>query len=224
MAQERILEVEDDGAILAALCEKLTREGYLPIPARDGEEARDRLAEKPPDLVVLDLMLPRLDGLSVLRWLRKRDASLPVLIVSARGREEDKVEGLRAGADDYLAKPFGLRELMARVEALLRRARGSEKPVALGDLTVDFLRRKVMRKGKEVPLSPKEAEVFLYLARHRDRVVSREEILESIWGYFAESAERAVDFHVLNLRRKLEKDPAEPRHIVTRHGLGFQLV
>jgi DNA-binding response OmpR family regulator len=224
VSRGRILVVEDDPAILEGLREKLSIEGYGVVEARDGEEARDRLAEGPLDLVVLDLMLPRLDGLSVLRWLRKRDRGLPVLVVSAKGREEEKVEGLRAGADDYLAKPFGLRELMARVEALLRRSRGPEETIPLGDLTVDFKARRVLREGREVPLSRKELEILLHLARHRDRVVSREEVLEAVWGYFASSAERAVDFHILNLRRKLEADPSAPRHIVTRHGLGFQLV
>jgi DNA-binding response OmpR family regulator len=219
----RILVVEDDAAILEALKEKLEIEGYEVSAAEDGEAARDRLAESRPDLVILDLMLPKLDGLSVLRWLRKKDARLPVLIVSAKGREEEKVEGLRAGADDYLAKPFGLKELMARVEALLRRSLG-EGTVKAGGLEIDLARRKVFRKGKEVPLSRKEIEVLLFLARNRDRAVSREEIQSAVWGLFAESDERAVDFHILNLRRKLEDDPARPRHIVTRHGLGFQLV
>jgi DNA-binding response OmpR family regulator len=224
LSKGRILVVEDDPAILLALREKLTLEGYEVIEAADGEAARDRLAEKPPDLVLLDLMLPKLDGLSVLRWLRKHDRELPVLILSAKGREEEKVEGLRAGADDYLAKPFGLKELMARVEALLRRARGPQAPLEIGGIVVDFQRRKVFREGKEIDLSRKELEILLFLARHRDRVVSREEILEAVWGYFASSAERAVDYHILNLRKKIEDDPASPRRIVTRHGLGFQLV
>ncbi len=223
MSKARILVVEDDPAILEGLKEKLSLEGYEAILARDGEEARDRLSESPLDLVVLDLMLPKLDGLSVLRWLRKKFAELPVLILSAKGREEEKVEGLRAGADDYLAKPFGLKELMARLEALLRRARGPEEPLAFGEVTVDFGRRQVRRGKKEVPLSRKELEVLFYLARHRDRAVSREEIFDAVWGYFAESEARAVDYHILNLRRKLEPDPRAPRHLLTRHGLGYQL-
>jgi len=224
MSKATILVVEDDRAILTALEEKLRIEGYRVILAPDGEEARDRLGEEPPDLVILDLMLPRLDGLGVLRWLRKRYPELPVLILSARGREEEKVEGLRAGADDYLAKPFGLKELMARIEALLRRARGPEGPFTFGEVRVDFRKRKVLCRGKEVVLSRKEMEVLFFLIRHRGRIVSREEILDAVWGYFASSAGRAVDFHILNLRKKLEKDPGSPRHILTRHGLGFQLV
>ncbi len=223
MAAERILIVEDDPAILEALAEKLGLEGYRVILAADGEAARERLADEPVDLVLLDLMLPRLDGLSVLRWLRKRSPALPVLIVSARGREEEKVEGLRAGADDYLAKPFGLEELMARIEALLRRSLGPEKSLAFGEVKVDFQRRKVFRRKREVELSRKEMEVLFFLARNRDRIVRREEVLSAVWGHFASSAERAVDFHILNLRRKLEEDPSSPRHILTHHGQGYQL-
>lgn len=224
MTRGRILLVEDDRAILTGLEEKLRVEGYEPLSAMDGEAARDKLAAGAPDLVVLDLMLPKLDGISVLKWLRKRYPDLPVLILSAKGREEEKVEGLRAGADDYLAKPFGLKELVARIGALLRRARGPDEPFAFGEVSIDFKGRKVFRKKREVPLSKKELEVLLYLARNRSRIVTREEILDHAWGYYASSAARAVDFHILNLRRKLEDDPAAPRHLLTRHGLGFQLV
>jgi two-component system response regulator RegX3 len=220
----RILVVEDDPAILTGLEEKLTLEGYAVQTAADGEAAQDRLAEGSFDLVVLDLMLPRLDGLSVLRWLRKRDRALPVLILSAKGREEDKVAGLRAGADDYLAKPFGLSELLARVEALIRRARGPGEPVAIGSVTYDPVRRRVaLRSGEEVELSRKELDLLAFLVRNRGRVVSREQILDAVWGHFAASAERAVDYHILNLRKKLEPDPGRPKHIVTRHGLGYEL-
>ncbi len=220
----RILIVEDDPAILAGLTEKLRREGHDVIAAEDGEEARARIADEPLDLVVLDLMLPKLDGLSVLRWLRKKTATLPVLILSAKGLEEEKVEGLRAGADDYLAKPFGLKELMARVDALLRRTRGAVEPFRFGDVTLDFQKRRVLRGKTEVVLSRKEADLLFFLARHKGRVVTRDEILDSVWGIFASSAARAVDFHVLNLRRKLEPDPTAPQHILTRHGRGYEIV
>ncbi len=224
MNRGRVLIVEDDRAIRIGLREKLTLDGYEIVEAADGEEARDKLADGPLDLVILDLMLPKLDGLSVLKWLRKGFPDLPVLILSARGREEEKVEGLRAGADDYLAKPFGLKELIARVEALLRRARGPDGPFAFGDVTVDMAARKVLRAGKDVVLSRRELDVLFFLIRRRGRVVSREEIHDAVWGRFAESAERSIDFHILNLRKKLEKDPAEPKHILNRHGLGFELV
>ena len=224
MANERILVVEDDPAILAGLEAKLHLEGYDARLAADGEEARALLSDEPFDLVVLDLMLPKLDGMSLLRWLRKQSRTLPVLIVSAKGRETEKVEGLRAGADDYLAKPFGLEELTARIEALLRRSGGGRKTVSFGDVTLDLTHRRVRRGRKDVTLSRKEADIVFYLARHAGRTVPREEILRAVWGCFASSAQRAVDFHILNLRRKLEPDPAAPRHIVTRHGNGYELV
>ena len=223
MSKGRILVVEDDPSTLLGLEEKLRMEDYEVSSAADGEAAREKLADEAFDLMVLDLMLPKLDGLSVLRWVRKRPSALPVLILSAKGREEEKVEGLRAGADDYLAKPFGLKELMARVEALLRRSRGLEKVLSFGDVKVDFQKRKVFRGRREVDLSRKEMDVLFFLARHHDRVVTRDEILSAVWGYFASSAERAVDFHVLNLRRKLERDPSAPRHLVTHHGQGYKL-
>jgi len=223
MARGRILIVEDDTAIRVALEEKLAREGYQVDIAIDGEEAREKLFDFRPDLLLLDLMLPRLDGISVLKWLRGLWPELPVLIISAKGTEEEKVLGLRLGADDYLAKPFGLRELVARVEAVLRRSRGPEEPVSFGEITVDFRRRKVFRTGKEVPLSRTELELLFFLARNRNRTLTREEILQAVWGWDAGSTERAVDYHILHLRRKLEKDPARPAHIITHHGIGYEL-
>lgn len=205
------------------LVEKLQLEGYAVTTAADGEAACERLGGELPELIVLDLMLPKLDGLSVLRWLRKKGMSLPVLILSAKGREEEKVEGLRAGADDYLAKPFGLDELLARIEALLRRARGPMETLAFGDVEIDFVRRRVLRHGAEVALSRKELDLLFFLARRRDRIVTRDEILDAVWGHLAASTARAVDFHIVHLRRKLEADPKSPRHILTRHGFGYQL-
>ena len=223
MSRGRIIVVEDDPGILSGLREKLRGEGYEVREAMDGEAARDALAVGPLDLVVLDLMLPRLDGLSVLRWLRRRTRSLPVLILSAKGSEAEKVEGLGAGADDYLAKPFGLRELMARIEALLRRAGGPDRTLTLGSVRLDLKTRKAYRGQREVRLSPKEADILFLLARNSGRTVTREEILEAAWGSWSESATRAVDFHILHLRRKIEPDPANPRYILTRHGSGYEL-
>jgi DNA-binding response OmpR family regulator len=224
MSRGRVLLVEDDAAILAGLTSKLRSEGFEVETAEDGEAARDRIAAAPLDLVVLDLMLPKLDGLGVLRWLRRRSPALPVLIVSAKGRETEKVEGLKAGADDYLTKPFGLLELMARVDALLRRAGGSDAQLELGACRIDLRHRKVFRGRREVKLSAKEKDILFYLARHRGRAVPRDEILDAVWGYTATSAGRAVDFHVFHLRQKLERDPENPRHLLTRHGEGYELV
>ena len=224
MARERILVVEDDPAILVGLQEKLRREGYDVDVAEDGVAASERLAGEPPDLVILDLMLPRRSGIDVLRELRAQNRTLPVLILSARGQEEDKVEGLRTGADDYLSKPFGLAELIARIEALLRRARGPEDTVSFGSITIHLDSRRVVKSGEEVELSRKELDVLFYLLHNRDRTVSREEVLRGVWGYSPSSSARSVDFHILNLRKKLEADPSAPTHLVTRHGVGFQLL
>ncbi|HLU49703.1 MAG TPA: response regulator transcription factor [Planctomycetota bacterium] len=217
----RILLVEDDEAIRTALEEKLRLEGYGVITACDGEEARVLLADERIDLVVLDRMLPRLDGLDVLRWLRGHFAELPVLILSARGSEDEKIEGLRRGADDYLAKPFGVRELLARIEALLRRSRGP-KVLRFGDIEIDLEARSVRRGGKAVRLSRKELDVLAFLVRHRERIVSREEIHAAVWGRFDESGERQVDYHIAGVRKKLERDPRAPVHLLTHHGLGFE--
>lgn len=218
----RVLIVEDDEAIRVAVSDRLRGGGYEVATATDGEAARCALADATPDLVVLDRMLPRLDGLDVLRWLRRHWPELPVLILSARGAEDDKVEGLRRGADDYLSKPFSARELVARIEALLRRARGPEGPLRFGDIEVRPGARRVRRRGREVRLSRRELDVLLFLVRHRGEVVDRARIHDAVWGRFDESGERQVDYHVTGLRKKLEDDPRSPRHLVTHHGLGFE--
>ncbi len=223
MSAPSLLIVEDDTAIRVGLEEKLTSEGYRVTTAVDGEGAIRELEDRAFDLVVLDLMLPKRDGLSVLRWLRLRDRDRPVLILSARGDESDKVEGLRSGADDYLAKPFGIAELLARIQALLRRAGRSGDTVSFGEVRIDLSEGRVWRRDVEVALRKKERDVLLYLARHRGRAVSREEILRGTSGLAASSAVRSIDFHILMLRRKLEVDPKRPEHIVTRHGEGFVL-
>ncbi len=224
MSGEGILVVEDDSAILAGLERKLSREGYLVTTAMTGKAAIEKLKLSVPDLVILDLMLPELDGLSVLRWLRRKNTRMPVLILSARGQEDEKIAGLRAGADDYLTKPFGLGELMARIDALLRRSRGGNSEISFGDLSVDLERCQVLRGGAEVALSKMELHVFLFLVRHRNHVVSREMIQASVWGDPTLSDPRAVDYHILNLRKKLEADPRSPRYLRTRHRLGYELV
>jgi len=224
MAGEHILIVEDDAAILTGLRAKLEIDGYLVSTATDGETARRWLEVASPDLLVLDIMLPELDGLSVLRWLRRKDSSLPVLILSARGREEQKVEGLRAGADDYLAKPFGLTELTARLDALLRRARGNDASLRLGSVEIDLERSRVTREGAEVALSKKELALLMFLVRRRNQVLPREMILASVWGDISVSDARSVDYHMVNLRKKLESNPKQPEYLITRHGLGYELV
>ena len=176
---ELILVVEDDMAIRVGVCEALHAEGFQTAVAGDGELAIDWLKERSPDLVILDLMLPKLDGFTVLRRLRDFHPTLPVLILSARGSEDEKVEGLRAGADDYLAKPFGVKELVARVDVLLRRVRGVGERVRSGALVLDTATRVVSRGGHEVLLSKKEQEILFHLCKHRDRVVTRNELLSA---------------------------------------------
>ena len=218
-----ILVVEDDDAIRIGLEEKLAIEGFAVRSVIDGDAACTTLADQLPDLVVLDLMLPKKDGLAVLAWLRRFWPALPVLILSAKGREDEKVAGLRAGADDYLAKPFGLGELMARIRALLRRTRGPSLPIALGDAVVDLDASLVKRDGAEEKLSPKELEILRYLAQRRGRIVARRELFDAIWGAFDERNERQVDYHIAHLRKKIEGDSKSPRFLITHHGLGYEL-
>jgi two-component system KDP operon response regulator KdpE len=222
MTPARILIVEDDDAIRTALVAKLGLDGHAVTAVADGLAAQRAVESAAPDLVLLDLMLPGLDGLSVLRWIRRRDKKLPVLIISARGREEQKVEGLRAGADDYLAKPFGLDELSARIDALLRRALGAEDVIRAGDLEIDLAAERVRRGGDAVELSPTEWRLLHFLVLHPGAAHSRERIRAAVWEDPGASDLRAVDYHVMHLRRKLEEDPAEPRHLLTRHGRGYE--
>lgn len=224
MSGEHILVVEDDPAILTGLVTKLEIENFLVSTATDGESATRWLSVSSPDLVVLDIMLPELDGLSVLRWLRRRNKTLPVLILSARGREEQKVEGLRAGADDYLAKPFGLAELLARIDVLLRRARDGRDSIEFGEVNIDLESSQVTRNGEPIVLSAKELGLLLFLSRRTHQVIPRETIHASVWGELSVSDPRAVDYHMVNLRRKLEADPKTPTHLLTRHGRGYELV
>jgi len=218
-----IAVVEDDPALLLGLEEKLSREGFRVIATADGEEAIERLGKEPPDLVVLDLMLGGIDGFEVCRWLRKRYPRMPILILSAKGREDDKVEGLRTGADDYMTKPFGLRELLARIHALLRRA-GPGGAFSFGKVRVDFEKGCVHVGKEELRLSRIEFELLRFFVRNEGRVLTREEILDGVWGYGEPPAPRTVDFHILVLRRKLEEDPASPRHFLTVPTMGYRFV
>ncbi|MFN0060708.1 MAG: response regulator transcription factor [Planctomycetota bacterium] len=224
MPNEHILLVEDDAAIRTGLEAKLRLDGYQVTAHVDGAAARRWLESALPDLIVLDWMMPKLGGLSLLEWLRRKNSTLPVLIISARDREEQKVTGLRAGADDYLAKPFGLAEFIARVEALLRRVRAKARVVRFADVEIDLERSRITRAGAEVTLSRKELDLLLFLARHANQVLAREAIQNAVWGETQVSDARAVDYHMLHLRRKLEADPQSPRHLITRHGLGYELV
>ncbi len=220
----RILIVEDDPDIARGLKSNLEIEGHEAHVVGDGARALEEARRGHPDLVVLDLMLPGLDGLRVLAELRKGDPRTPVLILTAKQSEGDKVRGLRLGADDYVTKPIGLLELLARIEALLRRG-GPAKParLAFGDVAIDTAARTVTRAGANVPLRPMEYELLLALATRHGAAASRLDLLREVWGYVTAAETRTVDTHVFELRRKLEADPAHPRHLLTVRNVGYRL-
>lgn len=222
----RILVVEDNPDLAYGLRNNLEIEGHVVSVAEDGLEGLEAARTLSPDLVVLDLMLPGLDGYRVLQALRGEGSQVPVLILTARGEETDKVLGFRLGADDYVTKPFGVLELLARVEAILRRtARGTaaaEPPASFGEVEVDVAARRVVRDGDEVGLTPKEFDLLVALMRREGAVVSRVALMKEVWGHRAAVASRTVDTHVAELRRKLEPEPHNPRHILTVHKAGYR--
>jgi DNA-binding response OmpR family regulator len=220
---KRVLIVEDNADLAFGLRNNLELEGYAVQVAADGRAALQVFREAGADLVVLDLMLPEMDGFEVLKALRQVDTQVPILILTARGEEVDKVTGLRLGADDYVTKPFGLLELLARVEALLRRTMPDTR-LRFGAVEVDLATRTVTRAGAVVDLSPREIDLLVALLRHGGAVVSRQKLLDEVWGYAADVLSRTVDTHVAELRRKLELDPAHPQHIVTVRKAGYRLV
>ena len=227
---KRVLVIEDNRDLAYGLRNNLEIEGYEVDVAEDGPNGLLRARSATPDLIILDLMLPGMDGFRVLRTLREEGRRTPVLILTARGEEADKVRGLRLGADDYVTKPFGVLELLARVEALMRRATvvtvpEPESPLVerFGDVEVQCASRTVLRKGQPVLLTPKEYELLLALIRRRGAVASRVELLTEVWGYSAAVLSRTVDTHVAELRRKLEDDLQAPRHILTVRKAGYRL-
>ena len=224
---KRVLVAEDDPDLALGLKNNLEIDGYEVRVARDGDEALASALQWRPDLLILDLVMPKLDGMRVLRSLRERDTKIAVLVLTARGEEADKVRGLKLGADDYVTKPFGLLELLARVESLLRRAGESKESATevlrFGDIEVDPVARRVRKAGLEVALRPKEYDLLLELLRHRGEVRSRLDLMQVVWGYSSAVITRTVDTHMFELRRKLEADAARPRHIMTVRGIGYRL-
>jgi DNA-binding response OmpR family regulator len=221
-----ILVVEDNRDLAYGLRNNLEIEGYAVEVAEDGAAALEGARRARPDLVILDLMLPQMDGFRVLRTLRAEGSAVPVLVLTARGEEADKVRALRMGADDYVTKPFGLLELLARVEALIRRSRPGPPagPVErFGDVEVRRASRVVRRGGAPVDLAPKEYELLLALMDARGAVVSRLDLMRTVWGYSSAVVTRTVDTHVAELRRELEADPSAPRHILTVRKAGYRL-
>jgi DNA-binding response OmpR family regulator len=229
---EKILVVEDEPALQETLAYNLTRQGYVVKTAGDGQAALDMARKEQPDLIVLDIMLPVLDGFEVCRILRK-EMNTPVIMLTARDDEIDRVIGLEIGADDYLTKPFSMREFQARVKAQLRRVRMVREEMedesqvvreklTFGNLTLDLTRREVLIAGQPVAMKPKEFDLLLFLARHRGQVLSRDLILERVWGWDFSGGSRTVDVHVRWLRKKIEEDPANPQRIITVRGSGYR--
>jgi DNA-binding response OmpR family regulator len=232
---EKILVVEDETALRETLAYALEREGYEVQAVEDGPKALAASRERPPDLVLLDIMLPGIDGFEVCRRLRAQ-TNVPILMLTARENEIDRVVGLEMGADDYITKPFHMRELVARVKAQLRRVRlvreetaasppaeaQPESPIVSGDLTIQIARGEVLRGGVPLSLKPKEYELLVYFARHRGQVLSREQILQRVWGWEYTGDSRTVDVHVRWLREKIETEPTHPERLVTVRGAGYR--
>ena len=221
----RILIVEDEPNMVAGLRDNFEYEGYEVLTASDGAEGLGRALNDAPDLVVLDVMMPKMSGLDVCKQLKAKRPSIPVIMLTARGQEVDKVVGLELGADDYVTKPFSIRELLARIKAVLRRAHGgSQERYAFGDIEVNLRTCQVARAGKPVEFSAKEFDLLKYFLCHAGEALSRERLLEEVWGYNRFPTTRTVDAHIVHLRQKLEPKPEEPRFILTLHGVGYKFV
>lgn len=222
----RVLIIEDELPMRAALTDLLQAQGYRVMTAANGVDGLERALLEKPDLLLLDIMMPQLDGYSVCREVRRHAATLPILMLTAKGQVDDRVSGLDAGADDYLVKPFSNRELLARVRALLRRTeRGGARVerIMFADAEVDFARQVCTRAGRRIALTAKEFGMLKLLAENPGAPVSRERFLETVWGYNAYPTTRTVDNQILSLRMKLEPEPAAPRFILTVHGVGYRL-
>lgn len=225
--QPRIVVIEDDEVILRGLVDNLRYERYEPVPARDAETGHRLIRERAPELIILDVMLPQMNGFELCRKLRKEGVVTPILMLTARGQEIDRVMGLDLGADDYLTKPFGLSELLARVRALLRRTqsgRAAPDTLCLNEVEVDFRRYEARKAGHLLPMTPKEFGVLRLLATRGGEAVSREELLNAVWGYEKYPSTRTVDNHIASLRSKFERQPDTPEHLLTVHGVGYRLV
>ena len=225
----RILVIEDEPHMAMGLRDNLQFEGYQVTVCGDGETGLKTAQQIKPQLILLDVMLPGIDGFEVCRRLRDKGVLAPILMLTARGQEIDKVRGLELGADDYIAKPFGVRELLARIKAALRRSRAQGDPdvpqaLAIGSAQISLVHSRVVRGKKEHPLGHYESEILKLLWRERGQVVDRARLLSEVWGLENEPMNRSVDNHIVSLRRKVEADPAKPAHILTVHGFGYKLV
>ena len=226
---KKVLVIDDDTNVVKFVTLALTENGYDAVSAMDGMEGFEKVKAEKPDLIILDVMLPKMNGLDVCQSLRSEGNQVPIIMLTARGQEIDKVLGLKLGADDYVTKPFSFMELIARVEAVLRRAggpaTGTPPPgsvVRFSDVTIDFDRHEVDKGGDPVELTPRELRLLRFLVERRGQVVSREQLLDGVWGYDTIPFTRTVDTHIAKLRKKIEDEPSNPRFIVTVHGLGYK--
>ncbi|HEX2225130.1 MAG TPA: response regulator transcription factor [Thermoanaerobaculia bacterium] len=224
----RVLIVEDDEAMSVALRDGFEYEGYSVQLATDGETGLQLAQSEQPDLILLDVMLPKMTGLDLCRQLRGGGSGVPIIMLTARGQEIDKVLGLKIGADDYITKPFGFMELLARAEAVLRRcatggpAAATPEVYRFGDVTLDFKAHEAQKGGHPLDLSPREFQLLNFFIQHRGEVITREKLLDAVWDYNAIPFTRTVDMHIAKLRKKVEDNPSDPRHIVTVHRLGYK--
>jgi DNA-binding response OmpR family regulator len=229
----KILVVDDEPTLVSTIGYNLRRDGHEVLTAGDGVRALDLARRERPDLIVLDLMLPKMDGLDVCRAIRQSPGlplrAVPILMLTARAEEVDKVVGLEIGADDYVTKPFSMRELLARLKAMLRRSQMEaeepelDRPFTFAQLEVDPTQRRVLRRGKEIALKPKEFDLLVFLLRHPGHVFSREQLLDQVWGYGHVGDIRTVDVHVRWLREKVERDPSKPKLLETVRGVGYRV-
>ncbi len=224
----KILVVEDEPQMQRGVKDNLEFEGYEVDVADDGKTGLQKLLENSYDLALLDVMLPQMSGLDVCKKAREKGIATPIIMLTSKGDEIDKVLGLELGADDYVTKPFGLRELLARVKAVLRRSEGAGAGTAermtLGSVEVDFATYNASRSGENLQMTPKEFEILKFLWQHRNKSVSRDQLLTNVWGYDESVSTRTVDNFILKLRQKIEDDPAHPKYIITIHGLGYKLI
>ena len=223
----KILIVEDEPNMVTGLRDNFEFEGYEVLTAGDGVAGLERALRESPDLVLLDVMMPRMSGLDVCKQLKAKRPTIPIIMLTARGQEVDKVVGLELGADDYVTKPFSIRELVARVKAVLRRARTAPKEqdrYSFGEVDVDVRKCQVQRRGKDLEFSSKEFDLLKYFLCHPGETLSRERLLEDVWGYDHFPTTRTVDAHIVRLRQKVEPIPEEPRFILTVHGTGYKFV
>ena len=225
---KKILIIEDEQDLIKGLKLNLSDEGYDVSWAVNGAEGLRKALEETPDLIILDIMLPEMDGLEVCRELRRKNIGIPIIMLTAKGEEIDKVVGLEIGADDYMTKPFSIRELIARIKTQLRHVERESKAVPkvyfFGDIEIDFAQFKVRRKGKELDLTSLELEILKYFVAHRGIVVSRYDLLDKIWGYESYPTTRTIDNHILKLRKKIEKVPSKPEYILSVYGGGYRFI